>query len=179
MPIFDKTTIKKRIKAMTEDSFYEGNENGTPALFGDFDLDSEYKPEPLIPNGKYTAAVKSVKADTKACCLVWGVVLHDNDVTASDGVTPVDGMEVWNRNWLPRPGDENEFSKSGKTTKRQSKINMLTKFAQKMKINMGTPQIIAQAISEGEWIGLEVIVDIDVDEYKGEVRNVVNGMVAA
>jgi hypothetical protein len=56
---------------------------------------------------------------------------------------------------------------------------MLTKFAQKMKINMGTPQIIAQAISEGEWIGLEVLVDVQVSEYKGEVRNEVNGMVAA
>ena len=163
---------------MSEDNFYEGEENGS-VLFGDFDLASEYKPDPLIPNGKYTGAVKSVKADTKACCIVWGVVLHDNDVTASDGVTPIDGMELWMRNWMPRPGDENEFSKSGKTTKRQSKINMLTKFAQKMKINMGTPQVIAQAITEGEWIGLEVIVDVTMSEYKGEVRNEINGMIAA
>jgi hypothetical protein len=167
---------------MTEQDFYEGNEdvdgNAAP-MFGDFDLESEYKPEPLIPNGKYKGAIKAVKADTKAYCIIWSVVLHDNDVTASDGVTSVDGMEVWARNWMPKPGDENEFSKSGKTTKRQSKINMLTKFAQKMKINMGTPQIIAQAISEGEWIGLEVIVDVQVSEYKGEVRNEVNGMVAA
>lgn len=165
---------------MSETDFYEGNEDGNGAVsFGDFDLDAEYKADPLIPNGKYCAAVKSVKADPKACCIVWGVVLHDNDVMASDGSTPVDGMELWFRNWLPKPGDENEFSKSGKTTKRQSKINMLTKFAQKMKINMSKPQIIAQAIQEGEWIGLEVIVDVQVDEYKGEVRNIINGMVAA
>jgi hypothetical protein len=98
---------------------------------------------------------------------------------STDGVTSVDGMEVWARNWLPKPGDENEFSKSGKTTKRQSKINMLSKFAQRMKINMSTPAIIAQAISEGEWIGLEVIVDVTTSEYKGEVRNEVNGVTAA
>jgi len=165
---------------MTEENdFYEGGDENSAASFGDFDLDSEYVPEPLIPNGKYTAAVKSVKADTKACCLVWGIVLHDNDIMATDGKTPIDGMELYYRNWLPRPGDENEFSKSGKTTKRQSKINMLTKFAQKMKINMGTPKIIAQAIIDGEWIGLEVIADVTVSEWKGDVRNEVNGMVGA
>ena len=164
---------------MNEDTFYtnEGGEDVT--TFGDFDVSAEYKPEPLVPNGKYVAAVKSVKADTKACCIVWGVVLHDNDTLASDGTSPIDGMELWSRNWLPKPGDENEFSKSGKTTKRQSKINMLKKFAEKMKINMNTPQIIAQAIQEGEWIGLEVIVDVGTSEYKGEIRNEVNSMIAA
>lgn len=166
---------------MSEDNFYEGGEDVEHgvATFGDFDLDSEYKPEPLIPNGTYTAAVKSVKADLKANCIVWGVVFHDNDIMASDGATSIDGMELWYRNWLPKPGDENEFSKSGKTTKRQSKINMLTKFAQKMKINMGTPKIIAQAITEGEWIGLEVKAEVTVSEYKGEVRNEINSMIAA
>jgi hypothetical protein len=167
---------------MTEDNFYEGNEDvdgSNGAMFGNFDLDAEYKPEPLIPNGKYFAAIRAVKADTKAYCLVWEAVLHDNEVTASDGKTSVDGMVVWYRNWMPKPGDENEFSSDGKKTKRQNKINMLTKFGQKMKINLGTPQLIAQAISEGEWIGLEVIVDIVIKEWKGDIKNEVNGMVAA
>jgi len=167
---------------MSEDDFYEGNEDVAVGVagIGDFDIDSEYKPEPLIPNGKYRATVKSVKADPKACCIVWGVVLDGNDgIYASDGNTPIDGMELWDRNWLPRPGDEDKFSKNGKTTKRQSKINMLKKFADKMKISMSTPQVISTAISEGEWIGLEVVIDVDVDEYKGEVRNVINNMVAA
>ena len=165
---------------MSEDTFYEGGEDGNgAAMFGDFDINSEYVPEPLIPNGKYSGSVKSVKADPKACCIVWGVVLQNNDVMASDGKTSVDGMELWFRNWLPKPGDENEFSKSGKTTKRASKITMLKKFAEKMKVNMNSPQIIAQAIQDGEWIGLEVTVDVQVDEWKGEVRNVINGMVAA
>ena len=165
---------------MSEDNFYSGDngEEGS-AMFGDFDVNSEYKAEPLIPNGKYTASVKSVKADTKACCIVWGLVFHDNDVVASDGTTSIDGMELYFRNWLPRPGDENEFSKNGKVTKRQSKINMLKKFADKMKINMNSPQVIAQAIAEGEWIGLEVVAEVGVSEYKGEVRNDVNSIVAA
>ena len=166
---------------MSEDNFYEGNEdgNGGAVMFGDFDVSQEFKADPLIPNGKYRATVKSVKADTKACCIVWVLVLNDNDVMASDGNSPVDGMELWSRNWLPKPGDENEFSKNGKTTKRQSKMNMLKKFAERMRINMNTPQIIAQAITEGEWIGLEVIIDVTMSEYKGEVRNEVNNMSAA
>jgi hypothetical protein len=165
---------------MSEDNFYEGTEDGNgAAAFGDFDVAQEFKADPLVPNGKYRATVKSVKADTKACCIVWGVVLNDNDTMMSDGVSPVDGVEMWSRNWLPRPGDENEFSKNGKTTKRQSKINMLKKFAEKMRINMNSPQIIAQAITEGEWIGLEVLIDVTMSEWKGEVRNEINNMTAA
>jgi len=165
---------------MTEQEFYEGNEDGNGAAsFGDFDINNEYTAEPLIPNGKYMAAVKSVRADSKLCCIVWGIVFHDNDVMMSDGKTSIDGAELYYRNWLPRPGDENEFGKSGKVTKRQSKINMLKKFADKMRISMNSPQIIATAISEGEWIGLEVIAEVGVSEYKGEVRNEVNSLIAA
>jgi hypothetical protein len=168
---------------MSEDNFYNGTEDGSNdnsmAAFENFDISTEYKPDPLIPNGKYRAAVKAVRADAKQFCIVWTLVLQDNDVYASDGETSIDGMELQNRNWLPKPGDENEFSKSGKTTKRQSKINMLKKFADKMKINMSTPQTIAEAISNGDWIGLDVIVDVATSEWKGEVRNEINGMIAA
>lgn len=169
---------------MSEQEFYAGNEdengNGnTMAMFENFDVDSEYKPDPLIPNGKYRASIKAVRADSKQFCIVWTVVFQDNDVYASDGETSIDGMELQFRNWLPKPGDENEFSKSGKTTKRQSKINMLKKFADRMKINMSSPQKIAEQISEGSWIGLDVIAEVSTSEYKGEVRNEINSMIAA
>lgn len=169
---------------MSEDNFYAGNEdeNGSGnamAMFENFDISTEYKPDPLIPNGKYRATIKAVRADAKQLCIVWTVVFQDNDVYASDGETSIDGMELQFRNWLPKPGDENEFSKSGKSTKRQSKINMLKKFADKMRINMSTPQKIAESISEGAWIGTDVIVEVSTSEYKGEVRNDINSMVVA
>lgn len=167
---------------MGEDNFYNedtGMEaNGSMGSFMDFDINSEYKPDPLIPNGKYNASVKGVAADSKQFCIIWSIVLQNNEVFASDGETSVDGMELQYRNWLPKPGDENTFSKNGKVTKRQSKINMLKKFADKMKINMSTPQSIAEAISNGEWIGIDVLADVSTSEYKGEVRNEVNGMIA-
>lgn len=166
---------------MSEDNFYNGEETGTTDMsgFANFDVSTEYKPDPLIPNGKYHAAVKAVRADAKQYCIVWTVVLQDNDVYASDGETLVDGMELTSRNWLPKPGDENEFSKSGKTTKRQSKINMLKKFSDRMKINMSSPMKIAESISNGDWIGLDVVIDVTTSEYKGEVRNDVNSMTSA
>lgn len=154
------------------------NENENETSFGDFDIDSEYIPDPLIPNGRYYGSVRGVKADPKACCIVWEVVLSNNDLFASDGETPVDGMVVWYRNWLPKPGDENEFSKNGKTTKRQSKINMLGKFAKSMRLNMNSPKVISQAIQNGEWIGLDVVVDVTISEYKGDVKNEVSFMIA-
>jgi hypothetical protein len=169
---------------MGENEFYAGMEDvdvegGAGSQFMDFDTVTEYKPDPIIPNGKYHAAVRSVKADAKACCIIWEVVFHDTGIVASDGMTDVDGMTMTYRNWLPKPGDENEFSKSGKATKRQSKINMLKKFADRMRISMATPQIIAQAIADGEWIGLEVIAEVTASEWNGEVRNEINSMVAA
>lgn len=164
-----------------ENTFYEGGEEaGGMNMFPDFDVDGEYKADPLVPNGKYHANVRSVTANPKNYSITWEVVLDGNDgVLASDGETPVDGMLLWFRNWLPKPGDENEYSKNGKSTKRQGKINMLKKFADKMKINMGSPQLIAQGITEGEWIGKEVVVDVTISEYQGQTRNEINGMVAA
>jgi hypothetical protein len=165
----------------TQDYLENGNGNGEVDGIGgmDFNVDAEYKPEPLIPNGSYSASVTSVKFDAEKFCLIWGVVLQDNGRYASDGETPVDGMQVFFRNWLPKPGDEQEYSKNGRTTKRQSKINMLKKFADGMKIDIGTPQKIAEAIQYQTWVGADVKIDVQVSEYKGEVRNEVNKMMAA
>ena len=164
------------------EDYENGNDNGE-SVDGlgsmDFDVDSEYKPEPLIPNGSYVGTVTGVKFDSKNSCIVWDVALQGNGGYASDGETEVDGMVVNFRNWLPKTGDENEYSKNGRTTKRQSKINMLKKFADKLGIDMGSPQKIAEAIQYQNWIGLEVRCDISISEYKGETRNEVGKMAAA
>lgn len=164
----------------TENYLNEGDGSEVMGLGGmNFDVDSEFKPEPLAPNGSYRGAVTSVSFDSEKFCIVWGVVLQDNGGFASDGETPVDGMKLFYRNWLPKPGDDTEYSKNGRTTKRQSKINMMKKFADGMKIDIGTPQKIAEAIQYQTWVGLEVVCDVQVSEYKGEVRNEINKMVAA
>ena len=142
----------------------------------DFDVKSEYKSDPLIPKSTYHGVVNSTKFDPSGPCIVWDICLHDNGGCMNDNETPVDGAHVFYRNWLPKPGDENIPTKSGKSNKRQSKINMLQQFQDGVGIDMSTPSIIAQGLSDQSWIGLEVDIEVDVDEYQGKFRNVVNRM---
>lgn len=154
---------------MEEAQEHEGYGIGIGSL--NFDVESEFKPEPLIPNGIYAGTVSQFTFDSEKSSLVWQITLSGNDGVMSDGETPVDGSTVFFRNWLPRPGDENEYTKNGKGTKRQSKINMLKQFMSKMKVDISTPQKIAQAIEEQTFVGLEVKATIEITEYQGVVRN--------
>jgi len=52
----------------------------------------------------------------------------------------------------------------------------LKDFGEAMGIDISTPAQIAAAISEAQWIGLEVEAEIDIDEYLGKFRNVINRM---
>jgi hypothetical protein len=140
----------------------------------DFNVDDEYKPEPLIPKGTYHATATSIKYVPAQFCIVWDFCLHDNGGTMNDGETPIDGAHVFFRNWLPKPGDESELTKNGKNNKRQSKINMLKDFQVSLGVDMSTAQKIANSLADQVWIGVEADVDVAVDEYQGKFRNVVN-----
>ena len=142
----------------------------------DFNLEKEYKPEPLIPVGNYTGNVISVALEPERHCITWKVALTENEGTMSDGETPIDGAHVYYRNWLPVPGDENEMSSNGRATKRQTKINMLNRFAESMKVKMNTKKDLLEAINNGDWIGLDVVVGVQVGEYLGNARNEINSM---
>ena len=142
----------------------------------DFDVADEYKPEPLIPKGRYHGVVNKVSFVPAQYSIVWDICLHDNGGAMNDGETPVDGAHVYFRNWLPKPGDEKEMTKKGNNTKRQSKINMLQDFQSSLGVDMSTPAKIATALNEHQWIGIEVEVDVDVDEYQGRFRNSANRM---
>jgi hypothetical protein len=142
----------------------------------DFNVEDEYKPDPLIPKGTYHGVVNKVTLKASQYCLIWDVCLHDNGGVMNDGETPIDGAHVFFRNWLPKPGDEKLMTASGRNTKRQSKINMLKQFEEELGINMATPQIIAVALTEAQWVGLEVSVEVDAEEWNAKFRNVVNRM---
>ena len=145
----------------------------------DFDLEDEYKPEPLVSSGNYRGNVIGAVLDTEQHAIVWKVALAENGGVMSDGETPVDGSHHYCRNWLPKPGDENEPTKDGKGTKRQSKINMMKRFSEGMEISMNTPAIIAESITNQEWIGLPVIVTLSINEYMGVTRNQIDKMVTS
>ena len=148
-----------------------------PVLDTDFNLEEEYKTEPLISNGNYRGNVIGVSFEAEQHAIVWKVALDRNGGVMSDGETLIDGSHHYFRNWTPKPGDEAELTKDGRQTKRQSKINMLQRFAESMKINMNTPTIIAESIVNQDWVGLPVIVSIVLNEYQGITRNQANKMV--
>ena len=156
-------------------SMYADEENEGGSLGDlDFNVEDEFKPDPLIPKGTYHAVATEIRFEPAKFCIVWDFCLHDNGGMMSDGETPIDGAHVTYRNWLPKPGDENEMSKSGKSTKRQSKINMLKDFQDNLGLDMSTPTIIATSLSEQLWVGTEADLDVDVDEWQGRFRNTVN-----
>lgn len=145
-----------------------------------FNLDDDYKEEPLAPQGTYNGVVKSVEYLKKLNAISWTVVAVNNPgLVLADGETPIDGTEYNFKNWLPKPGDERIKSKSGKTTKRQTKINMLKKFQDAMEVDMNTPQTVADSIENGLWIGISVIMNIGINSYKGNTTNQIENMARA
>ncbi len=172
-----KTTDKDQVADDPTNDGFAGDEVVDPSdtlNSLDFDVNDEYKPDPLIPKGTYHSAVTKVTFSPSQFCIAWSLCLHDNGGVMNDGSTPIDGAYVIFRNWLPKPGDENEMTKNGRNTKRQSKINMLKDFEVSTGVDMSSPKLIAQSLNEQRWIGIELDIDVDIDEYQGKFRNVVN-----
>ena len=142
------------------------------ALETDFDLEDEYKPTPLIPNGKYTGSI--TKSIYTVGCLRLYVTLAGNDGFMSDGEPAIDGAQEIFNIWLPKKGDESELTKSGKQTKRQWKINNAKKQGDALGINLNNLQAIKDGAESGDWVGIEVTVEIQSGEFNGEARNEIN-----
>ena len=157
----------------------EQNEEGGLGyeIAADFNVNDEFKPDPLIPSGIYHANVTSVKFNPEEQTIDWTFTLVDNGGVMNDGVTPIDGATLVYRNYLPKPGDENELTRDGRRTKRQAKINMLYEFQKAMGIDMSTPQKIAEALQNGDWIGLSVDIRVRIREFEGRVFNDIDRVV--
>ena len=164
--------------ADTPYDFSDSPEDPQAILNEDFSLEDEYKPEPLVPQGNYTGNVVAVTVEPARNAVAWKVCLEGNGGNQSDGETPIDGKHLWFRNWLPKSGDDKEMTSTGTMTKRQSKINMLKRFAEGMKVSMDSPQVIIDGIESGDWIGMPVIAAVAIDEYQGITRNQISKMVA-
>lgn len=168
---------------MTEENDYgydpsaTGDDNEADAAV-DFDVDDEYKPAPLIPNGNYFGSVSKVTFE--GARLAFQVTLAENgdEFVLSDGETPLDGAQEYYNVWLPKAGDDKALTKSGRQTKRQWKINNMKKVGEKLGISLQNPAQIRQAALDGEWVGLDVIVSIGQREYNGEVQNEITDMAA-
>lgn len=158
------------------------NNETTEELATDFNLENDFKVEPLLANGNYSGNVVDVQLKLDKACIQWKIALDGNGGFMNDGETPVDGNNVYFNNWLPKKGDESTMTPSGRSTKFQSKVNQLARFAKGMGINMNTIGLIKEAIDNGDYIGMAVKVGIATSEYpagSGNMKNDVNSMVAA
>jgi len=145
-----------------------------------FDLDEEAIAEPLIPNDVYNGAITKVEINPEQNSLNWTITFNDNEgAVMNDDETPVDGSILVFKNWFPKAGDENIMASNGKMNKRQSKINMLKRFAEEFGVNLNSPQEIAEAIANSEWIGKEVIATVTAREWNGQISNEIKRLVAA
>jgi hypothetical protein len=169
-----KTAVDERTAIQEEAPADEGavQEPGDFKFDTDFDVEDEFKVPPLIPAGSYEGYVTNVHFDGGDNALVWDVTLRaDSDVLMSDNEMPVNGNVMLYKNWFPKAGDEAIRTKTGKMTKRQAKINMIQDFSKKMRINMNSPEAIVEAVGNAEWIGLEVLVTVEVREWEGRLSN--------
>lgn len=159
----------------------EGQRTGEEAMNElanmDYDIDGEYKPEPLCANGNYDGHVTKVSYLAGKYMITWEATLEGNGGLQSDGNTPVDGSRHIFRLLLPKPGDQDEMESNGRVNKRQGKINRMKKFYAGMQIPSPSGAEAARAIQEGDWVGIPVKVTLSINEYMGEVRNQVDKMV--
>jgi len=140
----------------------------------DFNLEDEFKPVPLIPGGNYRANIVAVTHEASKYSIAFKLCFVENGVVMSDGTTAVDGSHDYYRMWLPKPGDKNELQSNGRVTKHQGKINSMKRDFDNLKIpveDRKDRQAIAQSIIEQRWIGIPVIVAVDIEVYKGDARN--------
>lgn len=152
---------------------------GIPEDFdSDFNIEDDYKPEPLCAKGNYKGNTTKVFFGDNGL-LAFQVTLEGNEGFCSDGETPIDGMQHTCRVWLPSPADREILSANGKGTKFQSKVNMMARFAKRMQLNMNTMDDIRQAVTDADWIGLPCLASLGISEWpegSGEFRNEVNGL---
>jgi len=138
----------------------------------DFDLDSDYKPVPLIPAGEYQGNIVEARLDDQiGAIVIVGQLQNNPEQVCSDGETPVDGQSVALKIWLPKSGDENTMTPKGTQTKRQWKLNNIKDTLDKLGIVAPTMTAIRDQIASGEWLRDGVLISVEVSTYKGQVSN--------
>jgi len=142
----------------------------------DFNVETDFKVEPLIPNGNYHGYV--TKTSISGSAVVFTIVLSENGGVMSDGETELDGAQVFYRMWLPTEDDKTTPTKSGRATKWQWKVNNIKNVSDAFGLHISSLGDIKDAIEEARWLGIECMVEVTTDEYQGQVRNQVNKITA-
>jgi len=141
-----------------------------------FDIENDFKPEPLIPPGTYRGNI--IGTSFGAGHVRFKFSLADNGGYMSDGETEIDGNQLIFKLWLPKPGDETEYTASGRQTKRQWKINNMKKVFDELKITIKTFNDLQELVENQELIGTEIIAAVGLNEYNSNITNDVSTLTA-
>lgn len=152
---------------------------GTTGLTEDFSVADEYKPSPLLFKGLYNGTITDHTIDQDKQCAVIDVTLNENGSYMNDDFTPVDGVTLKYKIWFPRQGDDQEYTKTGRMTKRQAKINMLRDISNALKIDLNSAGAVNKAMFEKTWVGMSVKASVSISEYEGRLFNNVDKLIAA
>ena len=146
-------------------------------IISDFSLEDDYKPTPYHPKGSYRGTVTDIEYTEENGMIASKITLNNNpERMMSDGVTRCDGKQVTHRVFIPLPGNESEFTKSGQNLK-QFKINQLYKFFKNLGITGIDNNTLGQAIEQKAWVGRDVIVTLSTGTFMDETTNNVDKMV--
>ncbi len=153
----------------------EENYNPMP----DFDIEDDFVADPLIARGFYSGSVTKVTLVPDKYYIMWEITFDENGGTMSDETTPIDGSKLIFFVYLPKPGDKDNLTKSGKSNKHQSKINMMRQFADSLEITplMKNLSTIAEAIDNAEFMGISVSAEVVIDDYNGRITNKINKLI--
>jgi len=144
----------------------------------DFNLENDFLPDPLVPQGTYKGHITKTTFSDDSQCLTLSVTLDGNGGYCNDDSTDIDGSVVTMRVWYPKEGDRDTMTGSGRQTKWQWKVNQIGKVAKALGINLNTREDMKSAVDAGDWIGTEVEAKVTIEEYNGEYSNSINAIKA-
>lgn len=147
----------------------------------DFNLETDSVAMPVLNAGFYNVNTVNVSFDEEKQAMVFQLVTEGNEQVKTDGETPADGTNMWHRLWFPRPGDAQEIGSNG-LDKRQNKINMINRAFKELHLtHLNTPTKIAEAIDNGDLIGLQFKAKVELkppDEWNPDMYNDIRNLKA-
>lgn len=137
-----------------------------------FNIEAEYVPDPLLPDGTYKGIITKVELKPDVGILEFTAELQGNEgIFCVDGITPADGKTSRFALWLLQKGDELVKSQFSSLTKRQEGIRTIKRFREKMKIEIGSEQDIIHAIESQEWLSIPVFASVKSRPNNGILYN--------
>lgn len=154
----------------TNSTTAEPSEGSDISAIPSFDLEGDYKPIPVVPRGIYSGNITAVHFSNYGLHFTI-CIIDDTSATLSDGNTPLNGAKITHTIWFPKPEDASTYTKSGKQTKREWKINNAAIEAKALNLPINTPHQIKDLIENGTAIGHPVTFQVENEFYKNELRD--------